>query len=149
MIGANVALFWFAIVGMFGAIANSIQTGVFDPNTSDPSSIVANLGLGWVAFGVLILATCTTNCVNFFVVHKRNYDWSQSATVGGKYWYTNGINWIAVCTWLIGVAVYFLCLRLDFVMNTLGAIYATVLVTAVVYWVANLIFNKNYQKKAA
>ena len=25
----------------------------------------------------------------------------------------------------------------------------TVLVTAVVYWVANLIFNKNYQKKAA
>lgn len=215
MIGANVALFWFAIVGMFGAIANSIQTGVFDPNTSDPSSIVANLGLGWVAFGVLILATCTTNCVNiysagmsvanilpkvgekkclygtavltllislipilvgsfydtftvflsyvgfifapllaimiidFFVVHKRNYDWSQSATVGGKYWYTNGINWIAVCTWLIGVAVYFLCLRLDFVMNTMGAIYATVLVTAVVYWVANLIFNKNYQKKAA
>ena len=47
------------------------------------------------------------------------------------------------------MAVYFLCLRLDFVMNTLGAIYATVLVTAVVYWVANLIFNKNYQKKAA
>ena len=35
------------------------------------------------------------------------------------------------------------------VRDTLGAIYATVLVTAVVYWVANLIFNKNYQKKAA
>lgn len=208
MIGANVALFWFAIIGMFGAIANSIATGVFDPNASDPSTVMANLGLGWIAFGVLILATCTTNCVNiysagmsvanclpkagekkclygtaavtvivslipvwvgsfydtfvyflsyvglifapllaimvidFYVIQKRDYDWSQCATIGGKYWYRNGINWIAVVSWAVGVLAYFLCLNWSFVMNTMGAIYATVIITAVVYTVLNKFFKK-------
>lgn len=208
MIGANVALFWFAIIGMFGAIANSISTGVFDPNASDPSTIVANLGLGWVAFGVLILATCTTNCVNiysagmsvanmlpkvgekkalygtalatllislipvvvssfydaftvfltyvglifspllaimiidFYVVKKRKYDWSQCATVGGIYWYKNGINWVAIASWCAGVVFYFIALNLDFVMNSIGAIYATVIVTSIIYWALSTITNK-------
>ncbi len=217
MIGANVALFWFAIVGMFGAIANSIATGVFDPNTSDPSTVMQNLGLGGVALGVLILATCTTNCVNiysagmsmancvpkvgekkclaiaafltiavslvpvflssfydafcvflsyigfifapllaimiidYFVIQKRNYDWTQAAKVGGQFWYKNGVNWIAIVTWCIGVVVYFISLQMDFVMNSLGAIYFTVIITAIVYYVANLLFNKNYKlgKQAA
>lgn len=208
MIGANVALFWFAIIGMFGAIANAISTGVFDPNASDPSTVMANLGLGWVAFGVLILATCTTNCVNiyssgmsvanclpkvgekkclygtailtvivslipvwvgsfydtfvyflgyvglifapllaimiidFYVVQKREYDWSQCATVGGKYWYKGGVNWIAIASWAIGVVAYFLCLNWTLVMNTMGAIYATVIITAVVYAMLNKIVKK-------
>lgn len=212
MIGANVALFWFAIVGMFGAIANSITAGVFDPNASDPSTIVANLGLGWVAFLVLILATCTTNCVNiyaagmsvanalpklgekkalygtaiatllislvpivvnsfydaftvfltyvglifapllaimiidFYVVKKREYDWSQCAKLGGIYWYKNGINWVAIGSWCAGVVAYFIALNLNFIMSSIGAIYATVIVTAIIYWVASNIVNK---RKAA
>ncbi len=215
MIGANVALFWFAIVGMFGAIANAITAGTFDPNASDPSTIVANLGLGWVAFLVLILATCTTNCVNiysagmsvanvfpklgtkkslyitagltllislipiavnsfydaftvflsyvgfifapllaimiidFYVIQRRNYDWSQSDLVGGRYWYNNGINWIAVATWCIGVVFYFVALNINFIMESMGAIYATVIVTAVIYLAANLIFNKQFSKGKA
>jgi putative hydroxymethylpyrimidine transporter CytX len=209
MIGANVALFWFAIVGLIGVVATSQDTGVFDPNMSDPSTIMGNLGLGWVAMIILILATCTTNCVNiyassmsannlfpklsakksimiiavitvigslvpvavgslvdyfmmfleyvglifapllpimiidFYVVKKRSYDWSHAATVGGKYWYKNGINLRAVSSWIVGIVVYFIFMNVDFIMNSIGAIYSTVIVTALTYLVFSKIGVKN------
>lgn len=64
MIGANVALFWFAFVGVIGAIGTAISTGVYDPNNSDPSTIVSKLGLGLVALIVIILTSTTANAVN-------------------------------------------------------------------------------------
>lgn len=64
MIGANVALFWFAFVGVLGAIGTAISTGVYDPNNSDPSTIVSKLGLGVVALVVIILTSTTANAVN-------------------------------------------------------------------------------------
>ena len=200
MIGANVALFWFAVVGLIGVIATTMATGQFDPNTSDPSSIMWQLGLGWVAFLVLILATVTTNCVNiyaagmssvniwpkmpvfkslwivailctfvslvpivigsfldafmgflgyvglifaplfaimivdFYILRKQKYDWSQAAKVNGKYWYNNGINWRAIAAWVIGVIAYVILKNSVFIMGTIGAIYSTLIVTAIVYW---------------
>lgn len=200
MIGANVALFWFAIVGLIGVIATTMATGQFDPNTSDPSSIMGALGLGWVAFLVLILATITTNCVNiyaagmsvvnvwpklpvfkslwgvailctlvslipivlgsfldafmgflgyvglifaplfaimivdFYILRKRKYDWSQASKVNGAYWYKNGVNWRAIVAWTIGVITYVIIKQLPVVMNTIGAIYGTLIITAIVYW---------------
>ena len=64
MIGANLALFWFAFVGIIGAIGTAITTGVYDPNNSDPSTIVSKLGLGAVAFLVIILTSTTANAIN-------------------------------------------------------------------------------------
>jgi nucleobase:cation symporter-1, NCS1 family len=64
MIGANVALFWFSFVGVIGAIGTAISTGVYDPNNSDPSTIVSKLGLGMVALLVIILTSTTANAVN-------------------------------------------------------------------------------------
>lgn len=64
MIGANVGLFWFAFVGILGAIGTAISTGVYDPNNSDPSTIVSKLGLGPVALLVIILTSTTANAVN-------------------------------------------------------------------------------------
>lgn len=201
MIGANVSLFWFAVVGLFGVVTTALITGAFDPNTSDPSSIVASLGLGWVAFLVLILATVSTNCVNiyaagmsvanifpkvnnksilwgssiltllfslipviigsfldafmgflgyvglifspllgimlvdFYCINKQEYDWSHADKVGGAFWFTNGINWRAVGCWFAGVAIYFMMLRSDLVMNTTGAIYATLICVSIIYYV--------------
>lgn len=200
MIGANVALFWFAIVGTLGVIATTLSSGKFDPNMSDPSSIVGSLGLGWVAFLVLILATVTTNAVNiyaagmsllniapkvkpanslwmvsivatfvsmipimvssflnsfilfldyvgfvfaplfaimivdFYILRKQKYDWSQANLENGIYWYTNGVNWNTILTWGIG-AIFFLVIRkVDFIMGSVGAIYSTLLVTAILYY---------------
>ncbi len=66
MIGANVTLFWFALVGLMGVTAVAIETGTIDPNMSDPSSIAASLGIGWVAFLVIILTTVTTSAINIY-----------------------------------------------------------------------------------
>lgn len=64
MIGANVGLFWFSFVGIVGAIGTAITTGVYDPNNSDPSTIVSQLGLGVLAMLVIILTSTTANAVN-------------------------------------------------------------------------------------
>lgn len=64
MIGANVALLWFALVGVIGAVGTAITTGVYDPNNSDPSTIVSKLGLGVVALLVIVLTSTTANAVN-------------------------------------------------------------------------------------
>lgn len=63
MIGANIGLFWFAFVGMIGAIGVAISTGVYDPNNSDPSTIVSKLGLGPLALVIIILTVVTTNAI--------------------------------------------------------------------------------------
>lgn len=211
MIGANVSLFWFAVVGLFGVVATALITGGFDPNTSDPSSIVAELGLGWVAFLVLILATVSTNCVNiyvaamsatnifsksntktvlwitailsllfslipvavgsfldafmgflsyvglifspllgimlvdFYIINNRNYDWSQADKVGGAFWFTNGVNWKTIGCWFAGVGIYFIMLKSELVMNTTGAIYATLPCVSLLYYIV----IKATQKKTA
>ncbi|CAA7600938.1 Permease for cytosine/purines, uracil, thiamine, allantoin [Acididesulfobacillus acetoxydans] len=64
MIGANISLFWFAGVGILGAIGTAIITGTFDPNNSDPSTIATKLGLGVLALVVIVLTSTTANAVN-------------------------------------------------------------------------------------
>ncbi|MGI6684135.1 MAG: cytosine permease [Bacillota bacterium] len=201
VLGANVSLFWFALTGALGVIAATMITGVYDPNTSDPSSIMGSLGLGWVAFLVLVMATVTTNTINiyaagmstanifpkiktftaiwvvaiialigslvplivgsfldsfmyfldyigatltplfailiieYFVLRKGRYDWSQSAKVGGDYWYSNGVNWTCIAVWVVGVVIC-LVMRALPMGDTFGAIYPTLVITAILYWIA-------------
>jgi len=60
-LGINLGQGWFTLVGALGVIGVALQTGVFDPNNSDPSSTIAALGLGLVALLVLFFATVSTN----------------------------------------------------------------------------------------
>ena len=64
IIGANLGLFWFAFVGIVCTIAAAVQTGTYDPNLADPSSQAARLGLGALAFVIILLASVTTNAIN-------------------------------------------------------------------------------------
>lgn len=201
MIGANVSLFWFALVGTLGVIATTLSTGRYDPNMADPSTTIGQLGLGWVAFLLLLLATVTTNVVNiyaagmslgnicprinpisalwfvallttfvsfvpvlassflgafkifldyigfifaplfaimivdFYVLRRQKYDWSQADKKQGIYWYHNGINWYTVGAWALG-AMFFLWIRnISFVSETIGAVYSTMVFSAIVYYI--------------
>ena len=96
--------------------------------------------------GLIFAPLLAIMIIDFYVVKKREYDWSQCAKVGGIYWYKNGINWVAIGSWCAGVVAYFIALNLNFIMSSIGAIYATVIVTAIIYWVASNIVNK---RKAA
>ena len=60
-LGVNVGQGWFMLMGALGVIGVAMQTGKFDPNYADPSSTLAGLGMGLVAFLVLIFATVSTN----------------------------------------------------------------------------------------
>jgi len=60
-LGVNLGQGWFMLVGAVGVIGVVLDTGVFDPNNSDPSSTIAALGLGTVAFLVVFFATVSTN----------------------------------------------------------------------------------------
>lgn len=65
-IGINLGQGWFFFIGAIGVIAVAIETGEFNPDMSDPSSIMAQLGLGWVAFLVVVLASINTNATNIY-----------------------------------------------------------------------------------
>lgn len=60
-LGVNLGQGWFMLVGAIGVIGVVLETGVFDPNNADPSSTIASLGLGVVAFLVVFFATVSTN----------------------------------------------------------------------------------------
>ena len=60
-LGVNLGQGWFMLVGALGVIGVALQTGNYDPNNSDPSSVLSALGLGIVAFIVLFMATISTN----------------------------------------------------------------------------------------
>jgi cytosine/uracil/thiamine/allantoin permease len=99
--------------------------------------------LGYV--GLIFAPLLGIMLIDFYFINDGNYDWSQADLVGGKYWFSNGINWRTVACWFAGVVVYFVMLKVDFVMNTMGAIYATLIVTSVIYWIA----AKSSKKSAA
>lgn len=64
LLGATTALIWFVFVGVVATIGVALTTGEFNPENSDPSSLVSSLGLGWVALLMIIVACVTTNVVN-------------------------------------------------------------------------------------
>ena len=55
---------WFAFIGLISTISIAISSGVYNANNSDPSTIASKLGLGVVAFLVIILTSMTANAVN-------------------------------------------------------------------------------------
>lgn len=62
--GALIGVVWFAFIGLISTISIAISSGVYNANNSDPSTIASKLGLGVVAFLVIILTSMTANAVN-------------------------------------------------------------------------------------
>lgn len=65
-VGANLAQYWWFTVGALGVVALAMTSGKYTPVTADPSSTTTQLGFGWVAWLVLLLATVTTNAGNIY-----------------------------------------------------------------------------------
>jgi purine-cytosine permease-like protein len=124
MIGANLAMYWFAMVGCIGVIAVAINTGVFNPNNADPSSIAMSLGLGWVALIVVVLSTITTNMVDLYVASfnvmnlfpKMNFDKASMIT---------GVSCIMI-SWVPIIVGNFIAAFFGFI-NILGAVFPPLL----------------------
>lgn len=65
-IGANLAQYWWFLVGALAVVYLSITSGQYNPLLADPSSTSVALGLGWLAALVILFATITTNAGNIY-----------------------------------------------------------------------------------
>lgn len=74
--------------------------------------------------------------VDYFWLHQRQYKLSEFTKVRGDYWYTRGINWVAVTSWLLGVVAYWGLKQIPMIANTTGATFIAMALTAVIYGLA-------------
>jgi len=65
-LGANLAQFWWFLVGALAVVYLAITSGQYNPLLADPSSTTVTLGLGWLAAAVVLFATVTTNAANIY-----------------------------------------------------------------------------------
>lgn len=210
--GANLGLFWFAMIGVISTIATAITLNHFDANNSDPSTIASKLGLGVLAMLVIIITSTTANAVNlmsagsaltnmtkrlsltvsivlvtlvavvvtfipifyatfldvftafldgigmflgpeiaiflvdYYIVTKQDYDVAHFVIREGKYWYTGGINWIAIISWIIAVVAYGYLKTVAIIADSIGATFVSMLVAAIIYIVLSKLIRQNYQE---
>jgi NCS1 family nucleobase:cation symporter-1 len=75
---------------------------------------------------------------DYFVVRKRHYQVEALYRSEGPYWYSGGINWVAVVVWLLGAGVYHLITRS---LPWLGASLPAFVVTFLGYLLAARLFR--------
>lgn len=81
-------------------------------------------------------------CTDFYLRCHQKYDVTQLAKKNGSYWYSHGINWSAVVTWIIGTALFLMLHNVAALKNTIGATFLVMLISGAIYYVLMLIFNR-------
>lgn len=129
MIGANLALFWFAFVGIIGTIGMAITTGVYDPNNSDPSTIVSKLGLGVIALLVIILTSTTANAVNLMAAGISLTNINKKLNPIASLWIVTIIAAaLTVVPLYLSSFLHSFILFLDYIGMVFGPIFAIIIV---------------------
>lgn len=129
MIGANLALFWFAFVGIIGTIGMAITTGVYDPNHSDPSTIVSKLGLGSVALLVIIITSTTANAVNLMAAGISLTNITKKISPLKSLWLVTAIAAaLTVVPLYLSSFLHSFILFLDYIGMVFGPIFAILIV---------------------
>ncbi|MER3420856.1 MAG: putative hydroxymethylpyrimidine transporter CytX [Chloroflexota bacterium] len=79
---------------------------------------------------------------DYYVLRGRRYEVQELYEPRGRYWYTGGVNWLAVVVWLLGAALYLAIagihvkgLNVDGLAPQLGATLPSFIVTFVLYTV--------------
>ncbi len=79
---------------------------------------------------------------DFYLVAKRKYRVDHFASRSGQYWYTGGINWIAIASWLIAVLAYGYIKTVAVLADSVGATFISMLIAAVIYWVGSRLTSR-------
>ena len=82
--------------------------------------------------------------VDFYVVAKRKYNAAHFASRTGKYWYTGGINWIAIASWLIAVLAYGYIKTVAVVADSVGATFISMLIAAIIYLAGSSLISRGH-----
>jgi putative hydroxymethylpyrimidine transporter CytX len=85
-----------ALVGIFGAVVLVLAAAV--PLVQYESFLLLIGSVFVPLLGIL--------AADYFVLRGRQYQAEQLYQVGGRYWYTGGINWTAMGVWVGGFVLY-------------------------------------------
>ena len=58
-----------------------------------------------VTIGALFAPIFAIMIVDYYVIKRSSYDRDILQPAGGRYWYTGGINWLAIGAWLVGAVL--------------------------------------------
>lgn len=72
--------------------------------------------------------------VDFYLRHHGQYQATDLTQKNGKFWYRNGINWIAIVCWAFGIALFLLLQKVDLLAQTTGVTFINMAVVGVLYW---------------
>ena len=61
-----------------------------------------------VMIGAFFVPVFAIMIVDYYIVKRAAYTQDILAARGGRYWYSGGVNWLAVVIWVIGAAVSYL-----------------------------------------
>lgn len=79
--------------------------------------------------------------VDYFCMNKKQYNLKNFTSTEGKFWYRNGINWIAFILWLVGIGLYFWLTNLEMIRKTTGATFIVMAVVGVLYYASGKLKN--------
>lgn len=86
--------------------------------------------------GAMFVPVFAIMIVDYFVIRLRSYTHDLLLARGGRYWFTRGVNWIAIGSWAVGAG---LSLVLTYVWpSPIGATIPAFVVTVALYLLAML-----------
>ena len=71
--------------------------------------------------------------IDYYWRHHQDYDVNELASSKGQYWYSHGVNWIALGCWVLGVIIYLGLKQMPFVADVLGATFIDMAIIGLIY----------------
>lgn len=96
--------------------------------------------------GMVLGPIISIMCVDYFLIRDRNYQAKELSRKGGQYWYQVGIHWLAFVLWVLGVVVYLLLQKINWVEDYTGATFIVMILVGFVYYLV-MKFNLNKEEK--
>ncbi|MFT8995041.1 cytosine permease [Lentilactobacillus hilgardii] len=83
---------------------------------------------------------------DYYIVTKQDYDIEHFAARNGKYWYTGGINWIAIGSWAVAVAAYAYIKIIPVLADSVGSTFISMIIAAAIYTVLSKMTHRNHSE---
>lgn len=100
-----------------------------------------------VTIGALFAPVFAIMIVDFYLLHRRSYSADLLEPRGGRYWFSGGVNWIAVGSWLVGATLAYVWAYV--VPLPFGATVPSFVVTFALYLVVSMLAGRRREPEAA
>jgi putative hydroxymethylpyrimidine transporter CytX len=100
-----------------------------------------------VMIGAFFVPVFAIMIVDYYIIKRSSYTRDILRESGGKYWYTNGINWAAIGVWVVGAATSYALTYLW--PSAVGATVPAFVITFVLYLALSLQNRARFSSDAA